>query len=91
VVVGYQIQVPDNLFWFVVSQENFALCHLEAHSAVSPDIGATVADAVFDAVAQRRFFVVPHEHVALATTRARLQWMEGGDPPHLDASRAVQP
>jgi len=52
---------------------------------------ATVADAVFDAVAQRRFFVVPHEHVALATTRARLQWMEGGDPPQLDASRAVQP
>ena len=40
---------------------------------------------------QRRFFVVPHEHVALATTRARLQWMEGGDPPQLDASRAVQP
>jgi short-subunit dehydrogenase len=52
---------------------------------------STVADAVFDAVAERRFFVVPHEHVALATTRARLQWMEGGDPPQLDASRAVQP
>jgi NAD(P)-dependent dehydrogenase (short-subunit alcohol dehydrogenase family) len=52
---------------------------------------STVADAVFDAVAERRFFVVPHEHVALATTRARLQWMEGGDPPQLDAGRAVQP
>jgi NAD(P)-dependent dehydrogenase (short-subunit alcohol dehydrogenase family) len=52
---------------------------------------AVVADAVFDAVAQQRFFVVPHEHVALATTRARLEWMQGGGPPQLDASRALQP
>ena len=52
---------------------------------------ATVADAVFDAIEQRRFFVVPHEQIALATTRARLRWMEGGEPPHLDIGRAVQP
>ena len=52
---------------------------------------AVVADAVFDAIVERRFFIVPHEHAALATTRARLEWMEGGDPPQLDASRAVQP
>jgi NAD(P)-dependent dehydrogenase (short-subunit alcohol dehydrogenase family) len=50
-----------------------------------------VADAVFDAIVERQFFVLPHEHVALATTRARLAWMHGGGPPQLDASRALQP
>ena len=52
---------------------------------------AVVADAVHDAIVNRKFFVVPHEHAALATTRARLEWMAGGDPPQLDPSRAVQP
>ena len=63
-----------------------------AEALAAAGIPATrVADAVFDAVVQQRFFVVPHEHVALATTRARLEWMQGGDPPQLDASRALQP
>ena len=39
-----------------------------------------------------QFFVVPHAHAAHATTRARLEWMQGGDPPALDPSRrALQP
>ena len=52
---------------------------------------AVVADAVFDAIVGNEFFVVPHAHAAYATTRARLAWMEGGDPPVLDPSRALQP
>jgi NAD(P)-dependent dehydrogenase (short-subunit alcohol dehydrogenase family) len=52
---------------------------------------AVVADAVFDAVERRAFFIVPHAHAAAATTRARLEWMQGGDPPQLDPSRALQP
>jgi NAD(P)-dependent dehydrogenase (short-subunit alcohol dehydrogenase family) len=51
----------------------------------------TVADAVRDAIVDRTFFVVPHEHVAVATTRARADWMAGGGPPKMDPSRAVQP
>jgi NAD(P)-dependent dehydrogenase (short-subunit alcohol dehydrogenase family) len=50
-----------------------------------------VADAVRDAVVARRFYVVPHEHSAVATTRARAEWMAGGEPPRMDPSRAVQP
>jgi len=52
---------------------------------------ADVADAVFDAIGAGRFFVLPHEHAALATTRGRLAWMEGGEAPRLDPTRALQP
>jgi len=50
-----------------------------------------VADAVFDAIGDGTFFIVPHAHAAYATTRARLEWMQGGPPPRLDPARAVQP
>jgi NAD(P)-dependent dehydrogenase (short-subunit alcohol dehydrogenase family) len=52
---------------------------------------AVVADAVHDAILDGTFFVLPHEHAALATTRARLDWMGGGAPPANDPTRAVQP
>ena len=52
---------------------------------------ADVAEAVFDAIGAGRFFVLPHEHAALATTRGRLAWMEGGEAPRLDPTRALQP
>lgn len=52
---------------------------------------AVVADAVFDAIGTREFFVLPHAHAALATTRGRSAWMEGGDAPRLDPTRALQP
>lgn len=50
-----------------------------------------VADAVRDAIVDRRFYIVPHEHAAVATTRARAEWMGGGDAPVIDPTRAVQP
>jgi NAD(P)-dependent dehydrogenase (short-subunit alcohol dehydrogenase family) len=59
-----------------------------AGAGIAPSV---VADAVFDAIVAREFFVVPHAHAATATTRARLEWMQGGDPPALDPTRALQP
>jgi len=50
-----------------------------------------VADAVHDAVVDGVFYVVPHEHAAVATTRARAEWMAGGPAPAVDPARAVQP
>ena len=62
--------------------------HLAA-AGIPPSI---VADAVFDAVARAALLRrAARARRRCATTRARLQWMEGGDPPALDASRAVQP
>ena len=52
---------------------------------------ADVADAVFAAVRDRRFFVLPHPRAALGTTRARLEWMRGEGPPALDIEGALQP
>jgi hypothetical protein len=46
---------------------------------------------VRDAIVDRTFYVVPHEHAAVATTRARAEWMAGGDAPAIDPTRAVQP
>lgn len=57
-------------------------------AGIAPEV---VAGAVRDAIVDRTFFVVPHEHAAVATTRARAEWMTGGDPPQLDPARAVQP
>lgn len=52
---------------------------------------AQVADTVFDGIRRGDFFLLPHEHAVLATTRGRLAWMEGGEPPRLDPTRALQP
>jgi NAD(P)-dependent dehydrogenase (short-subunit alcohol dehydrogenase family) len=52
---------------------------------------ADVADAVLDAIGTGAFFVLPHAHAAQATTRGRLAWMEGGEAPRLDPTRALQP
>jgi NAD(P)-dependent dehydrogenase (short-subunit alcohol dehydrogenase family) len=52
---------------------------------------AVVADAVRDAVVEGVFYVVPHEHAAVETTRARAEWIAGGAPPAVDPARAVQP
>jgi NAD(P)-dependent dehydrogenase (short-subunit alcohol dehydrogenase family) len=50
-----------------------------------------VADAIFGALQDERFFILPHEKVALATTRGRLAWMEGGHPPGTDLNQATRP
>ena len=82
---------PESLRAWVESRDAAGMREMAAALAAAGIPPATVADAVFDAIEQRRFFVVPHEQIALATTRARLRWMEGGEPPHLDIGRAVQP
>jgi len=57
-------------------------------AGIAPEV---VADAVRDAIIDGTFFVLPHEHAAVATTRARADWMAGGEPPSMDPTRAVQP
>ena len=58
------------------------------NAGIAPEV---VADAVRDAIVENTFYVVPHEHAAVATTRARAEWMAGGAPPAIDPTRAVQP
>ena len=37
-----------------------------------------------DAILREQFFVVPHQHSAVAMTRARMEWIGGGAAPRLD-------
>ena len=47
-----------------------------------------VADAVADAIVSEEFWILTHKRVALATTRQRLEWMEGGQPPRINLEEA---
>jgi NAD(P)-dependent dehydrogenase (short-subunit alcohol dehydrogenase family) len=49
------------------------------------------AEAVFDAVRDRRFFVLPHPRAARASTEARLEWMDGGTPGAIDIESLLRP
>ena len=74
------------------SSDDAAATRQMANALAAAGIPASsVADAVFDAIVDNEFWIVPHAHAADATTRARLEWMEGGEPPVLDPSRALQP
>jgi NAD(P)-dependent dehydrogenase (short-subunit alcohol dehydrogenase family) len=70
------------------AQSTVALANALTAAGIAPEV---VADAVRDAVVDGRFYVVPHEHAAVAMTRARAEWIAGGPAPVLDPSRAVQP
>jgi short-subunit dehydrogenase len=70
------------------AQSTRELANALAAAGIAPEV---VAVAVRDAIVDGTFFVVPHEHAALATTRARLEWMAGGAPPQVDPARSVQP
>ncbi|HEU5307787.1 MAG TPA: SDR family NAD(P)-dependent oxidoreductase [Acidimicrobiia bacterium] len=70
------------------AQATAELANALTAAGISPEV---VADAVRDAVVDGTFYVVPHEHAAVATTRARAEWIGGGPAPVLDPARAVQP
>jgi NAD(P)-dependent dehydrogenase (short-subunit alcohol dehydrogenase family) len=53
--------------------------------------GSDVAEHVFAAVRDVRFYVLPHERAAVGVTEARARWMRTGDPPQIDFERALQP
>jgi NAD(P)-dependent dehydrogenase (short-subunit alcohol dehydrogenase family) len=52
---------------------------------------SVAADAVFAAVRDRRFFVLPHPRAARASAEARLGWMEGTPPGALDLESVLRP
>ena len=60
-----------------------------ARQAVEAGIDPSeVADEVFGALIDERFWILPHLRVALATTRRRMEWMDGGPPPGIDFEQA---
>lgn len=57
-------------------------------TGIEPD---AVAGAVWSAIAERCFYVLPHERAAVSATARRLAWMLGGPPPALRAEEFSQP
>ena len=49
-----------------------------------------VANAVVEALDDRRFWILTHERAALGMTKRRLAWMEGGDAPGTNLERATR-
>jgi NAD(P)-dependent dehydrogenase (short-subunit alcohol dehydrogenase family) len=61
-------------------------------SVVKAGIDASVvAKLVDDAVRAERFWILPHEHVALRMTELRLEWMKGGAPLTINLDAATRP
>jgi NAD(P)-dependent dehydrogenase (short-subunit alcohol dehydrogenase family) len=52
---------------------------------------AVVARAVDEAIRAKRFWILPHERVALRTTELRLAWMRGGPPVTINLEAATKP
>ena len=49
------------------------------------------ADAVFAAISENRFFVLPHLRAALQYVENRLVWMQGGEPAAFDIESLIRP
>jgi NAD(P)-dependent dehydrogenase (short-subunit alcohol dehydrogenase family) len=49
------------------------------------------ADAVFAAISENRFFVLPHVRAALQYVENRLVWMQGGEPAAFDIESLIRP
>jgi NAD(P)-dependent dehydrogenase (short-subunit alcohol dehydrogenase family) len=51
---------------------------------------SVVAEQVLGAVLEDRFWILPHEKLALATMRRRLEWMQGGPPPGMGLEKVLE-
>jgi NAD(P)-dependent dehydrogenase (short-subunit alcohol dehydrogenase family) len=52
---------------------------------------ADAADAVFAAIRENRFFVLPHQRAALRAVEDRLVWMQGGETAAFDIESLIRP
>jgi NAD(P)-dependent dehydrogenase (short-subunit alcohol dehydrogenase family) len=81
--------MPDHLR---AVREPDAAADAAQRAIIGAGIPASVAaDAVFAAVRDRRFFVLPHPRAARASAEARLGWMEGTPPGALDLESVLRP
>jgi NAD(P)-dependent dehydrogenase (short-subunit alcohol dehydrogenase family) len=63
-----------------------------AGQAVNAGIDAgDVALAVQDAIVNKKFWILTHEHAAIRTMEQRLEWMRGAGPAGIDLLKATQP
>lgn len=86
-----QRNMPNELMSYNEDPRARAIADI-AQSAVEAGIDASeVGQRVLDAVVNRKFWILTHEHAALRTTEQRLEWMRGGPAPGINLQAATQP
>ncbi len=86
-----QRNMPNELISYNEDPRARAIADI-AQSAVEAGIDASeVGQRVLDAVVNRKFWILTHEHAALRTTEQRLEWMRGGPAPGINLQAATQP
>ena len=64
------------------------LAKAAVEAGISVDV---VAEAVYSAVVEERFYVLTHQQAATGTTEARIAWMVDGQPPVMDLEAVTKP
>jgi NAD(P)-dependent dehydrogenase (short-subunit alcohol dehydrogenase family) len=85
-----QRNMPNDLVSFN-EDPMMQLAHQIGETVVKAGIDpADVATAVDAAVRANKFWILPHERVALRTTELRLEWMKGGAPLYINLEAATK-
>lgn len=85
-----QRNMPNDLVSFN-EDPMMQLAHQIGETVVKAGIDpADVAQAVDEAVRANKFWILPHERVALRTTELRLEWMRGGKPLYINLEAATK-
>lgn len=82
--------IPEHLSGWVDQPDTKALREFTkpiVESGLDPSV---IGEEVLDSVLDERFWILPHQRVALATMRQRMEWMEGGEPPRINLSEAAK-
>jgi NAD(P)-dependent dehydrogenase (short-subunit alcohol dehydrogenase family) len=84
--------MPDDVRTVVPATPTDAATDAAQRAVISAGIPASdAADAVFEAIRERRFFVLPHPRAARASAEARLEWMAGRTPGAPDLESLLRP
>jgi NAD(P)-dependent dehydrogenase (short-subunit alcohol dehydrogenase family) len=84
--------MPDDVRTVVPATPTDAATDAAQRAVISAGIPASdAADAVFEAIRERRFFVLPHPRAARASAEARLEWMAGRTPGGPDLESLLRP
>ncbi len=75
--------IPTELASWSDQPETKAIGDFARQAVLSGIEPSVVAEQVTRALTNENFWILPHQSLALATTKRRMEWMDGGDPPRL--------
>lgn len=82
--------IPKDLVEWTKSQEAKAVGDFAKNAVQAGIEPSIVANEVVAAILEPTFWILPHKRVGLATTKQRLDWMDGGHAPGIDLQEATK-